>query len=89
MYLLWMKPQYKKATKQNLLDLTFIDLKKAIYTVARGKVWKGLREKGMHEKVIRVIQDIYIFIFVRSTSVMVNRRPSLIFCRNSSTISNS
>lgn len=39
--------------------LAFIDLEKAFDTVPREKVWKGLKEKGIHQKTIEIIQDLY------------------------------
>lgn len=39
--------------------LAFIDMEKAFDTVPRSKVWKGLKERGVHSKIIRIIQNIY------------------------------
>lgn len=49
----------KKQPQNKNIFLAFIDLQKAFDTVPRGKVWKGLREKGINNKIIKVIQDLY------------------------------
>lgn len=49
----------KKQPQNKNIYLAFIDLQKAFDTVPREKVWKGLQEKGINNKIIKVIQDLY------------------------------
>uniref|UniRef100_V5GWZ6 Retrovirus-related Pol polyprotein n=1 Tax=Anoplophora glabripennis TaxID=217634 RepID=V5GWZ6_ANOGL len=45
--------------KQNKIFLAFIDLEKAFDKVPREKVWESLNKRGVNEKTIRIIQNIY------------------------------
>ena len=50
----------KHREKEKELHCIFIDLEKAYDRVPREEVWHCLREKGVTEKYIRIIQDMYI-----------------------------
>ena len=49
----------KYAEKQRGLFLAFIDLEKAYDKVARSEVWKSMRLKGVTEKYVRIVKDMY------------------------------
>lgn len=49
----------KYTERQKELHLVFIDLEKAYDRVPRKEVWRCMREKGISEKYVRVIQDMY------------------------------
>ena len=49
----------KYREKQKGLHLVFIDLEKAYDRVPRQEVWRCLREKGVSEKYVRIIKDMY------------------------------
>ncbi|XP_063588688.1 uncharacterized protein LOC134765822 [Penaeus indicus] len=55
--------------KQRVLHMVFIDLEKAYDRVRRQEVWRGLRERGVQEKYVRMIQERYndVTTRVRST----------------------
>ena len=45
--------------KQKGLYVAFIDLEKAYDRVPRSEVWRCMREKGVSEKYVRLVQDMY------------------------------
>ena len=49
----------KHREKQKGLHMVFIDLEKAYDRVPRQEVWRCMREKGVPEKYVRIIQDMY------------------------------
>ena len=49
----------KHRKKQKGLHMVFIDLEKAYDRVPRQEVWRCIREKGVPEKYVRIVQDIY------------------------------
>ena len=49
----------KYGEKQKDLHLVFIDLEKAYDRVPRQEVWRSMREKGVSEKYVKVVQDMY------------------------------
>ena len=49
----------KYGEKQRELYIAFIDLEKAHDRVPRSEVWRSMRMKGVAEKYIRVVQDMY------------------------------
>ena len=49
----------KYSEKQRELHCVFIDLEKAYDRVPREEVWLCLREKGVSETLVRVVQDMY------------------------------
>ena len=49
----------KYAEKQRDLHLVFIDLEKAYDRVPRQEVWRCMRVKGVSEKYVKVVQDMY------------------------------
>ena len=49
----------KHREKQKGLHMIFIDLEKAYDRVPRQEVWRCMREKGVPEKYVRTVQDIY------------------------------
>ena len=49
----------KHRRKHKRLHMLFIDLEKAYDRVPRQEVWRCMREKGMPEKCVRIVQDIY------------------------------
>lgn len=49
----------KRQLQNKNLYLAFIDIKKAFDSVPRAKVWKSLKERGVHNKIVRVVEDIY------------------------------
>ena len=49
----------KYREKQKGLHLVFIDLEKAYDRVPRQEVWRCLREKGVSEKYVRIMKDMY------------------------------
>lgn len=49
----------KRRPQNKSLYLAFIDIKKAFDTVPRAKVWESLKERGIHGKMVRVIENIY------------------------------
>nr|QQJ42582.1 chitinase 6-2 [Sogatella furcifera] len=49
----------KYAEKNKSLVFVFIDLEKAYDRVPREEIWRCLRHKGLSEKYVRVIQDMY------------------------------
>ncbi|XP_063590454.1 uncharacterized protein LOC134767383 [Penaeus indicus] len=59
----------KHHEKQKVLHLAFIDLEKAYDRVPRQEVWRGLRERGVQEKYVRIVQECYkdVTTKVRST----------------------
>ena len=59
----------KYREKRKTLHMVFIDLEKAYDRVPREEVWRGLREKGVQEKYVKVIKECYkdVMTSVRST----------------------
>ena len=59
----------KYREKRKNLHMVFIDLEKAYDRVPREEVWRGLRERGVQEKYVRVIKECYrdVTTSVRST----------------------
>jgi hypothetical protein len=49
----------KYREKQRALYMVFIDLKKAFDQVPRQEVWRSMREKGVPEKYVLLVQNIY------------------------------
>ena len=49
----------KYREKQKGLHMAFIDLEKAYDRVPRSEVWRCMREKGVSEKYVRLVQDMY------------------------------
>ena len=49
----------KHREKQKELHMVFIDLEKAYYKVPRQEVWRCMREKGVPEKYVMIVQDMY------------------------------
>ena len=49
----------KYAEKQRSLFLAFIDLEKAYDRVPRSEVWRSMRLKGIKEKYVRIVKDMY------------------------------
>ena len=49
----------KYAERQRELHLFFIDLEKAYDRVPRQEVWRCMREKGVSEKYVKIVQDMY------------------------------
>ena len=49
----------KYAEKQRGLFLAFIDLEKAYDRVPRSEVWRSMRLKGVTEKYVRIVKDMY------------------------------
>ena len=47
--------------KKKALHMVFIDLEKAFDSVPRQEVevWRCMREKGVQEKYMRIVQDMY------------------------------
>ncbi len=45
--------------KQKRLHIVFIDLDKAYNRVPHLKIWRCIREKGVSEKYVRIVQDMY------------------------------
>ena len=45
--------------QKGLHIMVFIDLEKAYDRVPRQEVWRCMREKGVHEKCVRIEQDMY------------------------------
>ena len=45
--------------KQKELHMVFIDLEKAYDRVPRQEVWRCMREKGVPEKYVTIVQDMY------------------------------
>ena len=60
----------KYAERQKELHLVFIDLEKAYDRVPRQEVWRCMREKGVSEKYVKVVKDMYAGVTtqVRSTT---------------------
>jgi len=59
----------KHREKQKVLHMVFIDLEKAYDRVPRQEVWRSLRERGVPEKYVRIVQECYknVTTRVRST----------------------
>ncbi|XP_063589594.1 uncharacterized protein LOC134766591 [Penaeus indicus] len=59
----------KHHEKQKVLHMAFIDLEKAYDRVPRQEVWRGLREGGVQDKYVRIVQECYkdVTTKVRST----------------------
>ena len=59
----------KHREKQKVLHMAFIDLEKAYDRVPRQEVWRSLRERGVPEKYVRIVQECYknVTTRVRST----------------------
>ena len=49
----------KYREKQRELHIAFIDLEKAYDRVPRSEVWRCMRRKGVSEKYVRLVQDMY------------------------------
>lgn len=49
----------KYREKQRGLHMVFIDLEKAYDRVPRQEVWRCMREKGVPQKYVRIVQDMY------------------------------
>ena len=49
----------KHREKQKELHMVFIDLEKAYDRVPRQEVWRCMREKGVPEKYVMIVQDMY------------------------------
>ena len=49
----------KHREKQKGLHMVFIDLEKAYDRVPRQEVWRCMREKGVPEKYVMIVQDMY------------------------------
>ena len=49
----------KHREKQKELHMVFIDLEKAYDRVPRQEVWRCMREKGVPEKYVTIVQDMY------------------------------
>ena len=79
----------KYAERQRELHLVFIDLEKAYDRVPRQEVWRCMREKGVSEKYVRLVQDMYAGATTQvKSSVGTTEKfnvsqgqSSLIFCR--------
>ena len=49
----------KYREKEKGLYVAFIDIEKAYDRVPRPEVWRCMREKGVNEKYVRLVQDMY------------------------------
>ena len=75
--------------KQKTLHMVFIDLEKAYDRVPRQEVWRCLREKGVTEKYVKMIEETYrnVTTSVRSTVGMTNSFQVKVGLHQGSTLS--
>ena len=56
--------------KQQTLHMCFIDLEKAYDRIPRDAVWRGLRERNVPEKYVRIILETYMDVTTRVRSTV-------------------
>lgn len=61
--------------KQRELYMSFIDLENAYDWVPRSEVWRSMRSKGVKEKYVKVVQDMYREVTTRVKSTVGTTEP--------------
>ncbi|KAG8236783.1 hypothetical protein J437_LFUL018214 [Ladona fulva] len=74
----------KYSEVQSELNMIFIDLKKAYDRVPRQDIWRSMREKGVAEKYVRMLKEMYEGEVVQSSVGRTKGFPEVSKCNQKS-----